>query len=163
MKNLKKKISGFTIIEVMIVLAVAGVIMLIVLLTVPGLQRNSRNTQRRSDATHMVSLINEFATNNNGSLPASVCFSGCSGATTLDLSKEHFSLLTWGGTTNTTFSLGAFASAPTLSTSNDQAYVYSGATCNGNTITAGGGARSFVVYYGAETSSGASAPQCVGS
>jgi prepilin-type N-terminal cleavage/methylation domain-containing protein len=47
--NLKKRNEGFTIIEVMIVLAIAGLIMLVVFLAVPALQRNSRNTQRNND------------------------------------------------------------------------------------------------------------------
>ena len=41
----KKHRSGFTIIEIMIVLAIAGLIMLIVFLAVPALQRASRNTR----------------------------------------------------------------------------------------------------------------------
>ena len=71
MKNYiqKKQSGGFTIIEVMIVLAVAGLIMLIVFLAVPALQRNSRNTQIRSDAANVLAGVNEFITNNNGSLP----------------------------------------------------------------------------------------------
>ena len=71
MKNYiqKKQSGGFTIIEVMIVLAVAGLIMLIVFLAVPALQRNSRNTQMRSDAASVLAGVNEFITNNNGSLP----------------------------------------------------------------------------------------------
>ena len=39
--------KGFTIIEVMIVLAIAGLIILIVFLAVPALQRNGRNTQQK--------------------------------------------------------------------------------------------------------------------
>src|SRR3990167_8506426 len=80
MKNYiqKKQSGGFTIIEVMIVLAVAGLIMLIVFLAVPALQRNSRNTQMRSDAASVLAGVNEFITNNNGSLPmtASVLVEG---------------------------------------------------------------------------------------
>jgi prepilin-type N-terminal cleavage/methylation domain-containing protein len=45
-KELTKKADGFTIIEVMIVLAIAGLIMLVVFLAVPSLQRNSRNEPR---------------------------------------------------------------------------------------------------------------------
>ena len=49
LQNLKKRNQGFTIIEVMIVLAIAGLIMLIVFLAVPALQRNQRNTARKQD------------------------------------------------------------------------------------------------------------------
>src|SRR3982751_3532461 len=68
MKNLykQKRQQGFTIIEVMIVLAIAAVILLIVLLAVPALQRNSRNTQRNNDAATLAAAVNTCLSNNNG-------------------------------------------------------------------------------------------------
>ena len=45
----KKRAEGFTIIEVLIVLAIAGLILLVVFLAVPALQRNARNTQRNAE------------------------------------------------------------------------------------------------------------------
>ena len=65
-KQLKSKTDGFTIIEVLIVLAIAGLIMIIVFLAVPALQRNNRNTQRDSDAQRIASAVNECVANNNG-------------------------------------------------------------------------------------------------
>jgi prepilin-type N-terminal cleavage/methylation domain-containing protein len=61
-----KKAQGFTIIEVLIVLAIAGLIMLIVFLAVPALQRNSRNTQRTNDAALIGGSVNECLANKNG-------------------------------------------------------------------------------------------------
>jgi prepilin-type N-terminal cleavage/methylation domain-containing protein len=61
--------KGFTIIEVLIVLAIAGLILLIVLLAIPALQRSQRNNARKSDAGHVVSAINSFVADNNGVLP----------------------------------------------------------------------------------------------
>lgn len=72
MKNIKKlrnQNEGFTIIEVLIVLAIAGLIMLIVFLAVPALQRNSRNTARKSDVGRVGAAITEFSTSNNGKVP----------------------------------------------------------------------------------------------
>ncbi|MBP9820940.1 type II secretion system protein [Candidatus Saccharibacteria bacterium] len=66
----KSNQKGFTIIEVLIVLAIAGLIMLIVFLAVPALQRNSRNTTARSEASTVLGGVNEFLANNNGKLPA---------------------------------------------------------------------------------------------
>jgi prepilin-type N-terminal cleavage/methylation domain-containing protein len=60
---------GFTIVEVMFVLAIAGMIMLIVFLAVPALQRNSRNTQRKSDASRVAAALTDFVSNSNGALP----------------------------------------------------------------------------------------------
>lgn len=71
LKQLKKnKSEGFTIIEVMIVLAIAGLILLIVFLAVPALQRNSRNTQRKSDVGRINAAANEVLSNNNGQITA---------------------------------------------------------------------------------------------
>ena len=68
----KQRNSGFTIIEVMIVLAIGGLIMLVVFLAVPALQRNSRNTQRKSDVSAALGALQEYTTNNNGQLPPNV-------------------------------------------------------------------------------------------
>jgi len=68
-QQLKKKAEGFTIIEVLIVLAIAGLILLIVFLAVPALQRNARNTEARSEASRVVGALSEFVSNNNGKSP----------------------------------------------------------------------------------------------
>jgi len=68
-KKAKNNDSGFTIIEVMIVLAIAGLIILIVFLAVPALQRNSRNTQRKNDVSAIGAALNEYTNNNGGALP----------------------------------------------------------------------------------------------
>ena len=73
LNKLKKSNSeGFTIIEVMIVLAIAGLILLIVFLAVPALQRNSRNTQRKNDVQAMLGGISTYTSNNNGSVPTTL-------------------------------------------------------------------------------------------
>src|SRR5215210_6728854 len=68
-RNIKSKSEGFTIIEVLIVLAIAGLILLIVFLAVPALQRNSRNTSRKNDVANILGAISEYTNNNNGQLP----------------------------------------------------------------------------------------------
>ncbi len=68
-KKLRNKESGFTIIEVMIVLAIAGLILVVVLLAIPQLQRNQRNEARRSAASRIVAEINNYGGNNNSQLP----------------------------------------------------------------------------------------------
>jgi prepilin-type N-terminal cleavage/methylation domain-containing protein len=61
-----KQSKGFTIIEVMIVLAIAGLIILIVLLAVPALQRNGRNAAIKNDASAILAGFSTFATDNDG-------------------------------------------------------------------------------------------------
>lgn len=65
--NIKnRKESGFTIIEVLIVLAIAGLIMLIVFLAVPALQRNQRNNARNTEASRISTAVSECLANRNG-------------------------------------------------------------------------------------------------
>ena len=67
---MKKNNNGFTIIEVVLVLAIAGLIFLAVFIALPALQRGQRDNQRRSDASRFASQLQSFATNNNGTMPA---------------------------------------------------------------------------------------------
>lgn len=66
-----KREQGFTIIEVMIVLAIAALILVVVLIAVPQLQRNQRNSARRDIAGRIKAEIDNFAGNNNGTIPVS--------------------------------------------------------------------------------------------
>lgn len=71
MKKLLQNKKGFTIIEVVLVLAIAGLIFLIVFLALPQLQESQRDTNRRADVGRIIAGINSYAANNSGSLPAS--------------------------------------------------------------------------------------------
>lgn len=61
--------QGFTIVETLIVLAIVGAIMLVVFLAVPALQRNSRNTSIKNDASNVLAAVSEYIQANNGKLP----------------------------------------------------------------------------------------------
>jgi len=61
---------GFTIIEVVLVLAIAGLIFLMVFIALPNMQRSQRDTQRRNDYSALSSNMTAFMTNNNGKLPS---------------------------------------------------------------------------------------------
>jgi len=63
------KSKGFTIIEVVLVLAIAALIFLIVFLAVPALQRSQRDTQRRTDAGRLLTYLSNYQSNNRGALP----------------------------------------------------------------------------------------------
>ncbi|MCY4088545.1 MAG: type II secretion system protein [Candidatus Saccharibacteria bacterium] len=70
MKKLNRQ--GFTIVEVMIVLAIAGLILAVVFIAVPALQRNQRNGARRNDVAYIkAQLVNAIAIQNNKLPPAS--------------------------------------------------------------------------------------------
>ena len=61
--------KGFTIIEVLIVLAIAALILLVVFLAVPELQRSQRNSGRKSDIGKLIVSVNNFVANTNGTIP----------------------------------------------------------------------------------------------
>ena len=62
-------LGGFTIIEVVLVLAIAGLIFLMVFIALPALQRAQRDTQRRDDLAKVSTALTQYQTNNNGRLP----------------------------------------------------------------------------------------------
>jgi prepilin-type N-terminal cleavage/methylation domain-containing protein len=56
---MKKQQNGFTIVEVLIVLSIVGLLLSIVFLAIPALQRNSRNYRRNNDAARVLALVAE--------------------------------------------------------------------------------------------------------
>ncbi|MBS7346575.1 MAG: type II secretion system protein [Candidatus Sacchiramonaceae bacterium] len=57
---------AFTIIEVVLVLAIAGLIFLMVFIALPALQRSQRDTQRKQDVDRMYDATNRWLANNRG-------------------------------------------------------------------------------------------------
>lgn len=69
--NTKSNQRGFTIIEVVLVLAIAGLIFLMVFLALPALQRSQRDTDRKTAASRFMAQIVNYQSNNQGSVPTS--------------------------------------------------------------------------------------------
>lgn len=65
----QKKQKGFTIIEVVLVLAIAGLIFLMVFIALPALQRNQRDTARKNDVSTIASAVTTYTSNNRGLFP----------------------------------------------------------------------------------------------
>ena len=61
--NLKNK-QGFTIIEVVLVLAIAGLIFLMVFIALPALQRSQRDALRKRQANSVITAVTNFSANN---------------------------------------------------------------------------------------------------
>ena len=142
LKNLHKDNKGFTIIEVLIVLAIAGLIMLIVFLAVPALQRNSRNTQRNNDASLVGGAMNECLNAKNGQSTSCDTLAEVQ-AVSLDTTK--LSQLT---------TVVVTAAAPVIPPAGDldNANVGYNATCNaaGDAVVAATNPRQAVVAYRVE-------------
>ena len=152
--NQQRKSEGFTIIEVMIVLAIAGLIMLIVFLAVPALQRNSRNTQYKNDAASYAAGINEWSQNNDGKMPAAADLTSASGVNSL----VKLGTMT-APTTVTAGAQGTAVSAVAIGS----LQVNTSAKCDpanvGSTIA--GTARTTALRYSVEGSGSATVKQCV--
>ena len=67
--NSSSQNPAFTIIEVVLVLAIAGLIFLMVFIALPALQRNQRDTQRKNDMSRLKTAIDSYKSNNRGNLP----------------------------------------------------------------------------------------------
>jgi prepilin-type N-terminal cleavage/methylation domain-containing protein len=151
LNKLKKSNQGFTIIEVMIVLAIAGLIILIVLLAVPALQRNGRNTAIKNDASAVAAGISEFESNNDGKMPTNiagtgtVAVTGGAGTTSAEAKVQ-------GSTIANDVASVPGANAPAAGTIS----VYLGHKCG----VAAANTRAAAVYYSIETASG-TAQKCL--
>ena len=66
--NKVNKQHGFTIIEVALVLAIAGLIFLVVFLALPALQNSQKDTARRQDVGRVVSALQSYMADNGGDL-----------------------------------------------------------------------------------------------
>lgn len=65
-KRSKQYKQGFTIIEVVLVLAIAGLIFLMVFIALPALQRNQRDAQRKNDMAAFLDAYERCRSNNQG-------------------------------------------------------------------------------------------------
>ena len=66
--KISRKKSGFTLIEIVIVLAIAALIMVIVFVAVSGAQRSRRDTERRAVASRVLASLVNCASDNNGGI-----------------------------------------------------------------------------------------------
>lgn len=151
----KSKSSGFTIIEVMIVLAIAGLILAIVFLAVPALQRTSRNTQRKNDVSSLLSAVSNYEDNNAGAFPL------VSGQFSTEFPNDSPNLGYYTIASNVTWKYQTTATAPADPADLDKVVVANYAKCQGNAATPNGAtARSVVAVFDVEGSGGSKVPQC---
>lgn len=152
--NTQNKTKGFTIIEVVLVLAIAGLIFLMVFLALPALQRSQRDTQRRNDMSRLVASITSYKSNNSGKLPWTA-FTTNGAVTAFNPSTFVSSYLTNGGssfddpsTPGTGYALNATdpgnttAPAPTAA---NQIYIFKTTGTDCSTATASSTGTRYVV------------------
>lgn len=155
LSKLSRKQSGFTIIEVMIVLALAGLIIAAVIVAVPQLQRNQRNSARRSILGRVATEINNYVGNNNGVVPdgsAAVTTGFVNGFVPRYISGPATAESFFSPKTGASMSYSATTTAGGASIAEDAIVYVPGALCNGETptTTAASTTRSFAVAIGLE-------------
>lgn len=133
--NVQHKQKGFTIIEVVLVLAIAGLIFLMVFIALPALQRSQRDTQRKNDLGRAITAVNNYQSNNRGTPPQNqtqwndliASYLKAGGDTFTDPNGTDYSFTT--GTPPTTFQ------------GDGKIFYTQNAVCNGETVTTGQGAN----------------------
>lgn len=140
-QNINSK-KGFTIIEVVLVLAIAGLIFLMVFIALPALQRSQRNTQRRDDYSMLSTAVTNYMSNNGGRL--SKIITSDSGKNNLDPKRwineegtdpngNPYEIIAYKDFATTGLAEGTDTNQPGLSSDNgSQVYVVVGANCNGS-------------------------------
>jgi type IV pilus assembly protein PilA len=141
--NIQHKEKGFTIIEVVLVLAIAGLIFLMVFIALPALQRNQRDTARKTDVATVASAVTSYSGNNRGTFP-----------TTATLA----SYVTEKSSNTTTVTVGA-AGTTSVAPADGTVLVIARTTCGTGTATnqtlVAGTARQFTVTTKLESGGGA--------
>lgn len=132
----KPKTQGFTIIEVVLVLAIAGLIFLIVFLALPALQRSQRDTQRKNDLSRFMSQLTQYQSNHQGAIPTGT------GVGAWDTNFVAAYLTNSGQTfndpqTGTQYTVNVYTTTTTQPTASGQLYAYVGFTCSSGALSPG--------------------------
>lgn len=152
-KILKNK--GFTIIEVLIVLAIIAVMMLAVFLAVPALNRNSRNNSIESDAQKILGAVGDFRGANNGANPQAIASNAAGLLTVTGTGLNTVENRIKGSTT---------VAAGTGPTAPGTIHYAIGAKCNSATaFGTSANTRSVAIMYLTETGASSTAQHCVDS
>lgn len=79
MKKIIKRENGFTLIEVVLVLAIGALIILMALLAFTGAQRSRRDTARTNLVGQMQAAVEQYAANSGGDYPQASSFDSLKG------------------------------------------------------------------------------------
>lgn len=130
--------KGFTIIEVVLVLAIAGLIFLMIFIAWPALQRSQRDTGRKNDANVVASAIGNYRSDHRGTNPTTAALLG---SYVTNLGQYQKSGSNWPI---------LFVAAPPTTANLDNIYVVTGKKCDdttGQLTSTGATARSIAVTY----------------
>lgn len=135
-----RKKSGFTIIEVSLVLAIGGLILMMVFIALPSLQRGQRDAQRREDIISLIENIKKYQQNNRGALPSGdsgeFTRNNTPGATGWQDLLNNYLGENFKDPNGTPYTLKITNFRPDLdeTTDNNKILIVKQATCDGNTV-----------------------------
>lgn len=66
----KMRSEGFSIVEISLVLAIAGLIFIMTFIALPALQKSERDTERRESVIKFIDTLKKYQQNTRGSLPS---------------------------------------------------------------------------------------------
>lgn len=146
--NINSK-NGFTIIEVILVLAIGSLIILMALVALPSLQSSQRDQQRKSDYSMLETAITNYSSANRGKLPEATA------SLTIDTQGswlKNYIKDSWADPSAGVYTVTienrttAFTGAPDLTTG--QVYIYTSTKCNGAVpeYDASLGQRRYAIY-----------------
>lgn len=146
-----KKKNGFTIIEVALVLAIAGLIFLMVFIALPQLQRQQRDSRRRDDILSFLETVKKYQTNNRGMLPTDWNdFKAQYLQSFVDPNGIDYELQATECTT--TGSTNDCVGSPDLNAMDYRLYIFTKATCDGVKAIQTSNPRNIAVVYRLEGS-----------
>ncbi len=142
--------KGFTIIEVVLVLAIAGLIFLMVFIALPTMQISQRDTQRRDDLARFASQISQYSANNRGKVPTTQAEWESFSAQYMNVDKKTENEVTFVDPDGQYYQIihkgeASAYSAPT--TFDHKIYIYNNATCDGEKVVASTGTRKVAFIY----------------
>ncbi len=118
------KQRGFTLIEIVIVMAIAALMILVVFQGVTGAQKSQRDSTRKQEAGRIQSMLETYASNNNGVYPSSAAV-GTNGAALTNLESNSVAPLASGASAKY-----SNAACPSPVTSSTFSIVYTPASNN---------------------------------
>ncbi len=139
--TIKKVQQGFTIIELLIVIAIIGILATLVLTNFQGAQAKGRDTVRKNDINSIYQKLEEYYNENGGYPDGNLSTSVLAGIDAEALNDADGTAITYAGgfITSTT--------APTLTPGNTNEYIYAAYDCDtaGAQATVGSTCAKYVI------------------
>lgn len=138
-KQQKHNKKGFTIIEVVLVLAIAGLIFLMVFIALPALQRSQKDTQRKNDLSRAQTALSSYQSANRNALPGTTDALWATFAT--DYLKAGGDTFADPARGDYVFKVRADTTNPTYDEDTAEIFVNGRASCSGENLVSAGSSK----------------------